>query len=326
MEKESQDREREREPDSHFQRVFVERKSEFSDCKSDSRARGSSSFGHSLGHKNKNTRNLSPDPDIDLIHSKLNKTTEELSCLKVSHGKLQKVLSEKASELSHAVRKAEVYEREAKKLRHKLEEIRRQQRHERQERSSVSSEKEVRTGNREKHFPERPRKNASNSSITNNIVKHNAEPPVCPQQEVLNFSKTLSEELYDEIDNTFEKTGVLNVNNIYDMPVSTGTSHPNKNEIENTDKSNKEETSDNKEKVAELEKSDSNKQLEADTKLTEDNQTNHDVDSNNANNDSGGQAIYATVNMEMKKNCKRQKDCSNGNLIISDKENIVALI
>ena len=124
MEKESQDRERE--PDSHFQRVFVERKSEFSDCKSDSRARASSSFGHSLGHKNKNTRNLSPDPDIDLIHSKLNKTTEELSCLKVSHGKLQKVLSEKASELSHAVRKAEVYEREAKKLRHKLEEIRRQ--------------------------------------------------------------------------------------------------------------------------------------------------------------------------------------------------------
>merc|ERR1712029_301967 len=85
--------------------------------------------------------------DLKEITTKLTETEDELSSLKVSHEKLQKVLSEKASELSHAVRKAEVYEREAKKLRHKLEEIRRQQRHERQERSSVSSEKEVRTSN-----------------------------------------------------------------------------------------------------------------------------------------------------------------------------------
>ena len=49
---------------------------------------------------------------------------EELTSLRAAHGKLQKVLSEKASELSHAVRRAELYEREAKKLRHKLEDIR----------------------------------------------------------------------------------------------------------------------------------------------------------------------------------------------------------
>ena len=54
---------------------------------------------------------------------------EELTSLRAAHGKLQKVLSEKASELSHAVRRAELYEREAKKLRHKLEDIRRQQRY-----------------------------------------------------------------------------------------------------------------------------------------------------------------------------------------------------
>ena len=41
-----------------------------------------------------------------------------------AHGKLQKVLTDKGSELSHAVRKGEGYEREARKLRHKLEEVR----------------------------------------------------------------------------------------------------------------------------------------------------------------------------------------------------------
>ena len=49
-------------------------------------------------------------------------------------------------------------------------------------------------------------------------------------------------------------------------------------------------------------------------------------DTNNANNDNSNQAIYATVNLEMKKSCKRQKDCNNGNLILTEKENIVAII
>ena len=83
-------------------------------------------------------------PDLKEITTKLTETEDELSSLKVSHEKLQKVLSEKASELSHAVRKAEVYEREAKKLRYKLEDIRRHQRSDQKEISNSrrNSEKE----------------------------------------------------------------------------------------------------------------------------------------------------------------------------------------
>ena len=63
------------------------------------------------------------------LESFANLGQEELTSLRAAHGKLQKVLSEKASELSHAVRRAELFEREARKLRHKLEDIRRQQRY-----------------------------------------------------------------------------------------------------------------------------------------------------------------------------------------------------
>ena len=311
------DQGRNREQDAHFQRVFVERRSDFSDCKSDKRGRGNS-LGH---HKNRNL-------DIEHIHTKLDKTTEELSSLKISHGKLQKVLSEKASELSHAVRKAEVYEREAKKLRHKLEEIRRQQRHERQERSSVSSEKEVRTSNREK--TDKTRRHNSNSPITNNVVK--PAPVTLPgPQEASNFNKISDDEIYDEIDNTSEKIEASKVNNIYDTPVLAQIRkenckiQPEKPE-KSTDKTfiNKEgEVESNKSKLEEKEEEE--EKIELIIKSVDDNQT-EEHDTKNANTDDSNQAIYATVNLEMKKNCKRQKDCTNGNLIINEKENIVAII
>ena len=312
MEKE-QDRNREQE--AHFQRVFVERRSDFPDCKSDKRGRGNS-LGH---HKNRNL-NL----DIEHIHTKLDKTTEELSSLKISHGKLQKVLSEKASELSHAVRKAEVYEREAKKLRHKLEEIRRQQRHERQERSSVSSEKEVRTSNRDKS--EKARRHTSDSPITNNVVKQTAVTLQGPQQEASNFNKVSDDEIYDEIDNTSEKIEASNVNNIYDTPVLAQIKKENsKIEPEKLEQST-DKTFNNKEGEVELNKSKlEEEKIELIIKSADYNQT-EEHDTNNANTDDSNQAIYATVNLEMKKNCKRQKDCNNGNLIITEKENIVAII
>ena len=311
MEKE-QDRTPEQE--AHFQRVFVERRIDFPDCKSDKRGRGNS-LGH---HKNRNL-NL----DIEHIHTKLDKTTEELNSLKISHGKLQKVLSEKASELSHAVRKAEVYEREAKKLRHKLEEIRRQQRHERQERSSVSSEKEVRTSNREKS--EKARRHTSDSPITNVVTKA-AVTLQGPQQEASNFNKISDDELYDEIDNTSEKIEGSNVNNIYDTPVIAQIRKENsKIEPEKLEQS-ADKTFNNKEGEVELNKSKlEEEKLELTIKSVDDNQT-EEHDTNNANTDDSNQAIYATVNLEMKKNCKRQKDCKNGNLIITEKENIVAII
>ena len=312
MEKE-QDQNREQE--AHFQRVFVERRSDFPDCKSDKRGRGNS-LGH---HKNRN-----PNLDIEHIHTKLDKTTEELSSLKVSHGKLQKVLSEKASELSHAVRKAEVYEREAKKLRHKLEEIRRQQRHERQERSSVSSEKEVRTTNREKS--EKARRHISDSPITNNVVKQTPVTLQGNQQDASNFKKVSDDEIYDEIDNTSEKIEASNVNYIYDTPDLAQMKKENckiepKKIEQSTDKTFKKEEGKavmNKSKIDE-------ERIELIFNSADANQL-EEHDTNNANNDNSNQAIYATVNLEMKKSCKRQKDCNNGNLILTEKENIVAII
>ena len=300
--KESQERE------AHFQRVFVERQS---DSKSDNHF-----HGNSLGHEPKTT-NL--ELDIQNLNSKLDKTTEELNSLKISHGKLQKVLSEKASELSHAVRKAEVYEREAKKLRYKLEELRRQQRQERQDRSSTSSEKEVR-GNHRRNVAER-RKNNLDSSIFNNTSKQNAENSNV-LKEVSSSPKEFEDEIYDEIDNCSEKT---DDNDIYDTPNPVKMNNVKKIDPELLSKGC-DEDSVNKCNVFDVKQSVHNDQLEMRAEGTEDNQIRSDESNlDNANIDSN-QAIYATVNLEMKKNFKRPKDCNNGNLILTEKENIVALI
>merc|ERR1711892_918812 len=58
------------------------------------------------------------------LRREYDKNQSELKSLRNAHGKLQKVLTDKGTELSHAVRKGEGYEREARKLRHKLEEVR----------------------------------------------------------------------------------------------------------------------------------------------------------------------------------------------------------
>ena len=233
------------------------------------------------------------------MNSRLSKTQEELGSLKIAHGKLQKVLSEKASELSHAVRKAEVYEREAKKLRYKLDEARRQQRQDRQDRTS--SEKECNKANREKISFERRR------NISDSITNNQAGP-----EKISHLAKILNEDIYDEVEDTAasKTTQDPDVKNIYDVPRNNehtegpAEDEPKEKEIM-PDKDNSE--------IIKNKSDDDNKQS-----VVDNNQNADDTCSNHA--------IYATVNLEMKKNSKRQKDCSNGNLLISEKENIVAMI
>ena len=78
-----------------------------------------------------NSRNIQ-NPQYEMLKKEFDNKQSELKSLKLTHGKLQKVLTEKGSELSQAVRKEEVNEREANKLNHKLEEVRTQQQHEKQ--------------------------------------------------------------------------------------------------------------------------------------------------------------------------------------------------
>lgn len=49
--------------------------------------------------------------------------TQELTDLKHAHSKLKKVLQDKSTELSHAIRRAEQYEAEVKRLRTRVEEL-----------------------------------------------------------------------------------------------------------------------------------------------------------------------------------------------------------
>ena len=62
--------------------------------------------------------------DFERLQADFADKQKELLDLRSAHGRLQKVLSEKGAELSHAMRKAESYEREARKLKYKLEEAR----------------------------------------------------------------------------------------------------------------------------------------------------------------------------------------------------------
>ena len=48
------------------------------------------------------------------LQGELNDKVGELSDLRVAHSKVQKILAEKGTELSHALRKAEAYEREVR--------------------------------------------------------------------------------------------------------------------------------------------------------------------------------------------------------------------
>lgn len=51
---------------------------------------------------------------------------QELTDLKHAHSKLKKVVGDKTTELAHAVRRAEQYETEVKRLRSRVEELKRE--------------------------------------------------------------------------------------------------------------------------------------------------------------------------------------------------------
>lgn len=271
------------------------------------------SLGHNLGQYKGPHRNN----ELDLVNSRLSKTQEELEALKIAHGKLQKVLAEKASELSHAVRKAEVYEREAKKLRYKLDEARRQQR---QERSSSGKECNNKTSGSRENIGCEKRRNTSDSCLANNITRQKVEKAVSPG-DTSSFVKISDEDIYDEVEDRVESAHYADgnqVKNIYDVPQKSSKTSDGDSVLDGEDLS--------KQNVPEEEKTVEKLNSEVIKNHSDDNNKSAKDDNQNSDESSGNQAIYATVNLEMKKNSKRQKDCSNGNLLISEKENIIAII
>jgi len=173
------------------ERIFVKKTGELTEEES-----GFLSLLNSNGQK-MSSRSHNISPDYEGLQTEFDQQGNELKSLKNAHGKLQKVLSEKGSELSHAVRKAEAYERETKKLRYKLEEIRKQQRYDRQA---------VRSGH-----------NKIKLTKSNKISKSKED------ELNINFkirsSSPLPEDIYDQVEE--EKRSSLSENtadNIYDTP------------------------------------------------------------------------------------------------------------
>ncbi|KAL0280019.1 UNVERIFIED_CONTAM: hypothetical protein PYX00_001444 [Menopon gallinae] len=68
----------------------------------------------------------SADTELRTLQQELSEKTKELSELKHSHGKLKKVLQDKMTESAHANRRAEQYETEVKRLRVRVEELKRE--------------------------------------------------------------------------------------------------------------------------------------------------------------------------------------------------------
>ncbi|XP_077502350.1 coiled-coil domain-containing protein 102A isoform X1 [Amblyomma americanum] len=68
----------------------------------------------------------STSPDQKALQAELQHRTKELLDLKHAHSKLKKVLQEKSTELSHALRRSEQYEAEVKKLRGRIDELKKE--------------------------------------------------------------------------------------------------------------------------------------------------------------------------------------------------------
>lgn len=78
-----------------------------------------------LDQKQRTGSRLSASCDAE-FRQELAERTKELSELKHAHSKLKKVFQEKSTELAHAVRRAEQYEAEVKRLRGRVEEVKRE--------------------------------------------------------------------------------------------------------------------------------------------------------------------------------------------------------
>lgn len=66
------------------------------------------------------------DAELRLLQQEVIEKNKEISEIKHSHNKLKKLLAEANTELGHAVRRAEQYETEVKRLRGRVEELKRE--------------------------------------------------------------------------------------------------------------------------------------------------------------------------------------------------------
>ncbi|GFQ65284.1 coiled-coil domain-containing protein 102B [Trichonephila clavata] len=69
---------------------------------------------------------LASDSDVKALQIELHEKNKELADLKHAHTKLKKVLQDKSTELAHALRRSEQYEAEVKKLRGRIEELKKE--------------------------------------------------------------------------------------------------------------------------------------------------------------------------------------------------------
>lgn len=151
-----------------------------------------------------NRRSQESPPHLETLKKEFEKQETELKSLKNAHGKLQEVLTDKGAELGNAVRRAEAYEREARKLRHKLDELRK---HQKSERSVPTHQKQVEKIHLRKQSIQSSKKDSEKQSI---------------RIEALNKSE---DGIYDSVNISFEKSDEEEENepdvmleNIYDTP------------------------------------------------------------------------------------------------------------
>lgn len=73
-----------------------------------------------------NVSNGAGDSELRILQQELIDKNKEISDIKHSHNKMKKLLAEANTELGHAVRRAEQYETEVKRLRGRVEELKRE--------------------------------------------------------------------------------------------------------------------------------------------------------------------------------------------------------
>lgn len=78
-----------------------------------------------LAERRAKPTSASADAELRQCQQELADKTKELSGLKHSHSKLKKVFQDKSTELAHAIRRADQYEAEVKRLRGRVEELKR---------------------------------------------------------------------------------------------------------------------------------------------------------------------------------------------------------
>ncbi|KAJ1523319.1 hypothetical protein ONE63_001192 [Megalurothrips usitatus] len=78
-----------------------------------------------LAERRSKPASASADAELRQCQQELADRSKELSSIKHSHSKLKKIFQDKSTELAHAVRRAEQYEAEVKRLRGRVEELKR---------------------------------------------------------------------------------------------------------------------------------------------------------------------------------------------------------